>query len=70
MKNSIFGTRMRQARNDKGWTQQNLVVKTGLTQNNISRYERGLIEPSLFTAILISDALCVSLDWMTGREEK
>ena len=70
MKSSIFGTRMRQARQDKGWTQERLAQEYGATQANISLYERGLYEPTLFTATCIACALGVSLDWLTGREEK
>jgi transcriptional regulator with XRE-family HTH domain len=70
MNSSIFGTRMRQARKDKGWTQRRLAQEYGAAQATISLYERGFYEPTLSTATCIARALGVSLDWLTGREEK
>lgn len=37
-----FGTRLRIARNEKGFTQKQLANKLGVTEQAISKYERGV----------------------------
>lgn len=48
-----FGNKIKKCRKDLGWTQQNLSAASGIAEGDISRIERGLITPSLETAILL-----------------
>ena len=54
---------------EHGWTQKRLADETGITPVSINRYVNGQRTPKLSDAIRIVDALCVSLDWLCGREE-
>jgi transcriptional regulator with XRE-family HTH domain len=65
-----FGERLKEARLAKGWTHTKLAEVSGVHENNISTYERGIYEPRIFTAVCLADALGVSLDWLAGRSEK
>ena len=65
-----FGSRLREARLNKGLMQKHIADEVGVSINSISLYERGSVEPSFFTAICLADALGVSLDWLAGRSEK
>lgn len=67
---SIFATRLREARNRKGWTISQMAEKAGIAVNSISGYERGKSEPTMFALILLADTLGVTTDWLTGREGK
>ena len=67
----IFANRLKQARQEKGFTQKQLGEKVGKTQNAINLYENSsrLIN-KIKTLVLIADALNVSLDWLCGRTDK
>jgi transcriptional regulator with XRE-family HTH domain len=64
-----FGNRLYTCLFDFGWTQKRLADETGITPVSIGRYINGQRTPKLSDAIRIADALCVSLDWLCGREE-
>jgi transcriptional regulator with XRE-family HTH domain len=67
---STFGRRLREARTASDTTQAALATLVGVTGAQlISRYERGLISPSIDTAVRLADALNVSLDYLTGRTD-
>ena len=53
----------------KRWNQTRLAKETGISIVSISRYLSGERNPTLINAILIADALGVSLDWLCGRED-
>lgn len=59
---------MKQARNDKNYTQQELADKVCDHRVNIAGYESGVKIPSLAVAVRIADALDVSLDWLLSRK--
>lgn len=63
-----LGKRMKQVRKDKNMTQRELAKRTGIPQSSISLYEKNVREPSLFSFLLIADALEVSADSLLGRE--
>lgn len=54
-----FGKRVRAARNDREWTQEELSRQTGLAVVQISRIERGVREVRLTTILRLIDALGV-----------
>jgi XRE family transcriptional regulator, regulator of sulfur utilization len=52
-----FGENVRQARQDRGWTQEDLAAKTDLAVVQVSRIERGKREIRLTTLIRLLDGL-------------
>jgi transcriptional regulator with XRE-family HTH domain len=52
-----FGANVRQARLDRGWTQEDLAGKTRLATVQISRIERGKREIRLTTLVRLIDSL-------------
>jgi len=57
-----FGANVRQARLDRGWTQEDLSRATGLATVQISRIERGQREIRLTTLIRLVDGLGIAAD--------
>jgi transcriptional regulator with XRE-family HTH domain len=61
----LIGQRVKQLREAKGWSQDELARRVGLTSKTISNYEtgtRGVKEPPLSTVRALADALGVPLD--------
>lgn len=54
-----FGANVRQARLDRGWSQEDLSGKTGLATVQVSRIERGVREIRLTTLVRLLDGLDV-----------
>lgn len=61
--------RLTLARENLKWTQADLAKATGLQPAAISHFECGQRLPSLPNAVKLADALRVSLDWLTGRND-
>ena len=61
--------RLVEARENIRWTQADLAKATGLQPAAISHFECGQRLPSLPNAVKLADALRVSLDWLTGRND-
>lgn len=57
-----IGTRIRELRQKKNWTQAILAEKSGIEPSNISHIERAATKLSLPTLIHIANALDASLD--------
>ncbi len=63
-----MGRRLRDLRKAKGWSQEKLAEKSGLSVKAIQTAERDTHDPSLFSVICIADALGCSLDYLVlGR---
>jgi len=60
------GERIREARQQKGWTQVELAEAAELSSNYVARLERGELGASLFVASRIAEALDLSLDKLVG----
>lgn len=65
---TLFGTRVKQAREARGLTQAELAKGAGLTSIQISHIETGT-KPSASAATLVklANALTVSVDFLLGR---
>lgn len=59
-----FGQRIRKLRKEKGITLEDIEAVTGISNSNLSKIERNKINPSLESAVLISDCLKQSLDYL------
>lgn len=65
-----FGVRLRTVREQRQLSQQDLATLTGIHLGQISRYERGVIQPSAETTIILAQALRVSADYLlAGRTD-
>lgn len=65
----MIGKRIKDFRKLKGWSQQKLAEKTGLSFNTITRIEQGVgNSPTLKTLIKLADSLGVGLDELVGRK--
>lgn len=65
-----FKDRLRRIRERRHISRKTLAELCGLSKNTIARYERGERVPSLTDAAQIADALGVSLDYLSGHNEK
>jgi transcriptional regulator with XRE-family HTH domain len=52
-----FGQNLRNIRKSKGITQESLAFDSGLNISQIARIERGVVNPTICTILLISNAL-------------
>lgn len=64
--NAIFGHRLMVARNNRNMSQDALATKSGVSKDNIIRYESGAVKPGLDKAYALAIALDVTLDELTG----
>jgi len=64
-----FGTRLLQARKNKGLSQDDLAKMLGTKGPAIGRYERDEMKPSIDAASKMAQILDVSLDWLTGHTD-
>ena len=71
---SIVGKRIKELREQLGWSQERIGVAIGIDESSsrarISRYELGIHEPPLPTARLIADALEVPLTYLYCEDDK
>ena len=63
-----FGNRLRDLRNSKNMTQQQLAERLGLTKSVISAYETSMRYPSYDVLIHIASIFKVSTDYLLGVE--
>ena len=61
---NAFGARLRAIREERGLTQKELARLAGIAEMLVSRYERGVGNPAIDTAIALARALEVSLDYL------
>jgi transcriptional regulator with XRE-family HTH domain len=62
----IFPSRLRSARDYRGFSQGDLADKTGLQPSAISHFETGSRKPSFDNLRLLADKLDVSTDYLLG----
>lgn len=67
---SDLGARLKQARENKRLTQQEVADKFGVSNGAISGYERNYRDPDSDTLAQLADLYEVSLDWLKGRDKK
>ncbi len=62
--------RLRDLRLENAETQLDLSVELDFDAQEISRYERGVVLPSLKRLITIADYFDVSIDYLVGRSDE
>ncbi|MGK5090542.1 helix-turn-helix domain-containing protein [Deltaproteobacteria bacterium TL4] len=65
-----FQYRLKQLRQSKGWSQGQLAVKLGMDNQRISKYERGVMFPTVDIMIKLARSLEVSLDYLLCGEQE
>lgn len=67
-----LGKRIKQLRQQRGWSQAQLSKKLNVHQKQISGYERGIHSPSIELLVRMAELFNVSLDYIAfdNREEK
>lgn len=61
-----FSLRIKKAREDAGYTQQQVAELTEISRSNISKYETNALEPNLETMGILAQFYNVSIDWLLG----
>lgn len=61
-----FKTRIKALRKQKGWTQEELANKIGVSHQAVSHYERGIRTPDQDTLIMLCEEFNVSTDYILG----
>ena len=61
------GEYIRKARRDRGFTQIQLSVLSGVSTQAITAWETGRMSPSIISLIPVANALNISLDELVGR---
>ena len=65
-----FTMNIKRARQNKGYTQQYVSDVLSISQTNIAKYEKGLLEPNLETIGQLAELYEVSTDWLFGIIKK
>lgn len=64
----MIGKKTKELRKKKGWSQQKLAEKSGLSFNTITRIEQGIGDsPTLKTLLKLADTFEVGIDDLVGR---
>jgi transcriptional regulator with XRE-family HTH domain len=67
---TLIAWRIRKARREQGFSQNNLAVALGLHPMTVSKWERCLVTPSLETLVDVEKVLGVRKEWiLTGEGE-
>lgn len=64
-----FSERLKELRKSKGYTQEYLAKKIGITPGAIGLYEQDRREPDNDTLIALSEVFGVSVDYLLGLDE-
>lgn len=70
MYREAFPSRLREARESAGYTQQQVEDETGIKRASLSHYEKGKREPDIETLGILAEFYCVSTDWLFGIGQK
>ena len=65
-----FGVTIRQLREDKGWSQEELAERSDLNRSYVGEIERGRVIPSIVTAQKLATALGISMVVLLMRCEQ
>jgi transcriptional regulator with XRE-family HTH domain len=66
----LFGDRLKELREEKELTQEELGKFLNVSRQTISGYESGSIEPSIANLVKIADIFNVSLDYLLCRTKE
>ena len=69
MEYNFSNNKIAELRKEKGLSQRQLAKEIGTSQANLSRWEQGLIEPSIIECWNIANYFDISIDYLCGRTE-
>ena len=69
MEYNFKNNKIAELRKEKRLSQRQLALKIGTSQANLSRWEKGLNEPSILECWKIADFFGVSIDYLAGLED-
>ncbi len=69
MEYDFKNNKIAELRKEKGLTQNSLAKTIGTSQANLSRWEKGIIEPSIIECWKLADFFDVSIDVICGRKD-
>lgn len=64
-----FASNLRALRKEKKFSQQKLASQVGVTQQCVSEWEKGKIEPTMSPLWRLADVFEVSIDYLIGRSD-
>lgn len=62
-----YGSRIAKLREQKGWTQEELSERIGISRASLSHYEKDRREPNLETLTRLADVFKTTIDQIIGR---
>lgn len=66
---TIFGKRLKELRTEKNIPQQTLALEIKYSQQVISNWESGNVEPTASAIVAVADYFGVSTDYLLGKKE-
>ena len=69
MELTFSDNKIAELRNDAHISQRQLAKEIGTSQANLSRWEKGIIAPSVLECWRLADFFDVSIDFLCGRKE-
>lgn len=66
---NVLGSRLRKAREKKGYSQRDVAKWLGITGSSLSNYERGDRDPDTTILVRLADLYEVTADYLLGRDE-
>lgn len=63
-----FASKLKSARKETGYTQNQVADLTNINRSALAKYETGYLEPSIETLGILADFYCVSVDWLLGTK--
>ena len=70
MYKETFAQKLKKARLDAGYTQQQVSEITNISQNTISRYENSEREPDIENLAILIDFYEIDANWILGTGKK
>ena len=68
MYEETFGQKLKQAREDAGYTQKDIELILGIKSNTLSQYETGERQPKIEIIGKLADFYEISTDWLIGTK--
>ncbi|MCJ8173993.1 helix-turn-helix transcriptional regulator [Clostridium botulinum] len=66
----MFGERLKELREEKELTQEELGKLLSVSRQTVSGYEAEIIEPNINNLVRLADIFSVSLDYLLGRTKE
>jgi transcriptional regulator with XRE-family HTH domain len=66
---STIATQLREARDIRSMSRADVAAAAGMHVSQLGRYEKGIVQPDVWSLVRLADALSVSADYLLGRSE-